>query len=426
MSRGKRVASTLLQVTRTLCLSHRVRPVIQGSETVFCVADLKSHWQYGQEGNDRMIKLKNVLLNMSSTTLSPEHPLFCWRQQALRVILVGTMIAAFPAAIGAALNAFREGRLLDAGLYIFAYFVITVMNLVPALGFQIRGSGLLLTLYVLSLINLMNFGVFGMGRLLLLTMVLLATFLFGMWGGIITAIISILSVGVTVMGLMAGHLDLAIFQQRGLASTYLIADTITFIMVNVMVLCTILTLMARLIQSLYTAEQSAQAARVARDEAEEFAQQSAAQANLLSQQTARLTHTQQQLRELVATLETPAVVVAQRTLLAPIVGMLDSQRIQALMQRLLSEVQRQRALIVIIDIAGVSMVESQVMQSLLRHAQALRLLGCRVVLTGVSPTIAATLTNLDTTGIHTAHSPQDVLQGSGSSNGATTLVRYRI
>lgn len=373
-----------------------------------------------------MITLRRVLLNMLPTTLPPEHPLCSWRRQALHFILMGTMIAAFPAAIGAASNAFREGRLLEAGLYIFAYLVVTVITLVPALGFQIRGSSLLLTLYMLSLINLVNFGVFGMGRLLLLTTVLLATFLFGIWGGIITAIISILSVVVTVMALMAGHLDLAVFQQRGLASTYLIADTITFTMVHVMVLCTISTLIARLIQSLSTAEQSAHAARVARDEAEEFARQSAAQATLLAEQTARLTLTQQQLRELVATLETPAVVVAQRTLLAPIVGMLDSQRIQALMQRLLSEVQRQQALMVIIDIAGVSTVEHQVMQSLLQHAQALRLLGCRVVLTGVSPTIAAVLTNLDTTGIQTAHSPQDVLQGSGSSNGVTALTRFRV
>jgi rsbT co-antagonist protein RsbR len=103
---------------------------------------------------------------------------------------------------------------------------------------------------------------------------------------------------------------------------------------------------------------------------------------------------QQRLLDLVSVLETPVIAIAEGVLLAPIVGHLDSRRAGQLTQRLLDAVYAQRARAVIIDIAGVPLVDTQVAQLLIRTAQSIRLLGSRVALTGISSETAMTLSSL--------------------------------
>jgi methyl-accepting chemotaxis protein len=120
---------------------------------------------------------------------------------------------------------------------------------------------------------------------------------------------------------------------------------------------------------------------------------------------------QQRLLELVATLETPAITLLEGVLFAPLVGTLDSNRAQRLTTSLLQEVHNRRIRQVILDITGVVTVDTQVAQALLQLVQALRLLGCKVALTGISSEIATTITELgiELKGVATYHSPQEVL-----------------
>jgi rsbT co-antagonist protein RsbR len=136
-----------------------------------------------------------------------------------------------------------------------------------------------------------------------------------------------------------------------------------------------------------------------------------AQAHDLEAQTQALAEAEQRQRDLVATLETPTVAIAEGVLLAPIIGTIDSTRAQKLTARLLQDVADQRARLVVMDIAGVPIVDTAVAQGLIRTVQAVRLLGCDVVLTGIAPTVATTLTHLgiDLAGVRTARSPQAVL-----------------
>jgi anti-anti-sigma regulatory factor len=73
---------------------------------------------------------------------------------------------------------------------------------------------------------------------------------------------------------------------------------------------------------------------------------------------------------------------------------------------------------VIIDIAGVSIVDSTVAQALIQTAQALRLLGCRVTLSGISSKVALTLTqqNILLSNIVTVRSPQEAMLVRQSEN----------
>lgn len=143
--------------------------------------------------------------------------------------------------------------------------------------------------------------------------------------------------------------------------------------------------------------------------------QSKAQAAELSHKADELAEQieqQRRLLDLVATLETPVVALAQGVLLAPVVGHLDSRRAEDLTQRLLEQVSAARARMVVLDIAGVPTVDTSVAQALLRAIQAVRLLGCDVTVTGISASIAATMTQLgiSMSGVRTARTPQEALE----------------
>lgn len=158
-------------------------------------------------------------------------------------------------------------------------------------------------------------------------------------------------------------------------------------------------------QHLEEARREAEQARARAEADRTFAEQ---QSSELAQRNAE----QQRLLELVATLETPTIAVADGVLLAPLVGTLNSRRTQALIGRLLQEASEQRARQIILDITGVTAVDTQVAHALLQMTQALGLLGCHVTITGISATVATTLTHLgvDLEGVTTARSPQEALQ----------------
>ncbi|MEO7908363.1 MAG: STAS domain-containing protein [Roseiflexaceae bacterium] len=165
----------------------------------------------------------------------------------------------------------------------------------------------------------------------------------------------------------------------------------------------------------------------ARVRAEQALKQAEQQAQLLEQQTHELAQRnadQQRLIDLVAELETPASQLADGVLFVPIVGHLDSRRAQALTARLLEDAHAQHAQLVILDIAGVSLVDTGVAQALLHTAHALRLLGCVVVLSGIAAEVATTLVQLGIglEGITPVRNPQDALTRFGKMSKSTAHV----
>lgn len=93
-------------------------------------------------------------------------------------------------------------------------------------------------------------------------------------------------------------------------------------------------------------------------------------------------------------LGTPLIPVAEGIVVMPLIGAIDSNRAQQILESLLEGVGSQRANLAIIDITGVKVVDTQVAGALLRAAQAARLLGAEVVLTGISPEVAQTLVQI--------------------------------
>lgn len=107
-------------------------------------------------------------------------------------------------------------------------------------------------------------------------------------------------------------------------------------------------------------------------------------------------------------LSTPLIPLNDTTIIMPLVGSLDSQRMQQVMEVLLEGIGAYQVDTAIIDITGIQMVDTQVANALIRTAQAVKLLGAQVVLTGISSTMAQTLIHLgtDLSGIITRSSLQ--------------------
>ena len=103
---------------------------------------------------------------------------------------------------------------------------------------------------------------------------------------------------------------------------------------------------------------------------------------------------------------TPVVQVWEGVMLAPLIGSLDSQRTQQLMEKLLESIVDTRSSVALIDITGVPSIDTQTARHLVEAVSAVRLLGADVILTGIRPAIAQTLVHLgvDLSGVTTRSS----------------------
>ena len=95
-----------------------------------------------------------------------------------------------------------------------------------------------------------------------------------------------------------------------------------------------------------------------------------------------------------AELSTPLIPINDQVVVMPLVGAIDSDRARQVLETLLHGIERSQARVAILDITGVPLVDTQVAKSLIVAAQAVRLLGARIVLTGIRPEVAQTLVGL--------------------------------
>jgi len=110
----------------------------------------------------------------------------------------------------------------------------------------------------------------------------------------------------------------------------------------------------------------------------------------LKAREAVVTRQQQELLEL----STPVVKLWDGIVAVPLIGTLDSQRTQIVMESLLQQVVDTGASIAIIDITGVPTVDTLVAQHLLKTVAAARLMGTDCIISGIRPQIAATIVHL--------------------------------
>jgi rsbT co-antagonist protein RsbR len=93
-------------------------------------------------------------------------------------------------------------------------------------------------------------------------------------------------------------------------------------------------------------------------------------------------------------LSTPVIKLWEGILAVPLIGTLDSERTQTVMEGLLEAIVANHATVAIIDITGVPTVDTLVAQHLLKTVAAARLMGTECIISGIRPQIAQTIVHL--------------------------------
>jgi methyl-accepting chemotaxis protein len=119
-------------------------------------------------------------------------------------------------------------------------------------------------------------------------------------------------------------------------------------------------------------------------------------------------------------MSTPVTKIWDGVLFAPIVGIVDSKRAVDIMNRALSSIADTRARTLMLDIGGVAVVDTAVANHLIKIAKAAVLMGCKTIISGISPAIAQTIAELgiDLGSIQTTSTIESALRESITRPGA--------
>lgn len=121
----------------------------------------------------------------------------------------------------------------------------------------------------------------------------------------------------------------------------------------------------------------------------------------------------------VIAMSTPVTEIWDGILLLPIVGIVDSKRSEEIMSVVLESISRTKAKEFILDISGVGLMDTAVINYLISVIKAAGLMGCNATISGISPAVSKTIIQLgvDTTGIRSTGTMMDALKIAFKSQG---------
>lgn len=120
----------------------------------------------------------------------------------------------------------------------------------------------------------------------------------------------------------------------------------------------------------------------------------------------------ERLMQALQAMSTPFIPITNDIVVMPLIGQMDSKRAEQVMEVALGGVSSSGARVVILDLTGLTTVDSMVAASLVQTARSLRLLGTETILTGIQPAVAQTLVGLglDFTGATTHATLQSAIE----------------
>jgi rsbT co-antagonist protein RsbR len=132
-----------------------------------------------------------------------------------------------------------------------------------------------------------------------------------------------------------------------------------------------------------------------------------------------LAEAMRQQNEALRQLSTPIAQLWEGILLLPLVGIVDSTRAQDILNAILTTISSTQSKAFILDIGGVAVVDTAVANHLIKITKATRLMGCRCILSGISPAVAQTIIELgiQVDEIETTANMKDALQQAFNFSG---------
>jgi rsbT co-antagonist protein RsbR len=93
-------------------------------------------------------------------------------------------------------------------------------------------------------------------------------------------------------------------------------------------------------------------------------------------------------------LSTPVIPIMDRIIVMPLVGSIDSLRARDITRSLLAGINQHRAKVVILDVTGVGLMDTGIVNHLNKTIQAARLKGAKTIVTGISDAVAEAIVDL--------------------------------
>ena len=126
-------------------------------------------------------------------------------------------------------------------------------------------------------------------------------------------------------------------------------------------------------------------------------------------------------RRAIMEMSTPVTSIWDGVLMLPLVGVIDSKRALDITARILEEIGSSQATCFILDISGVAIIDTAVANYLIKITKATRLMGCRTLISGLSPAIAQTIVDLgiDVGDVQTTGNLSDALRLAFDNLGIT-------
>jgi PAS domain S-box-containing protein len=99
-------------------------------------------------------------------------------------------------------------------------------------------------------------------------------------------------------------------------------------------------------------------------------------------------------KEAIRVLSAPIIEVWDGVLTVPVLGALDRERAQAILETLLAAVVRSRSHRVILDVTGVASIDAETAEQLVRIIRSVQLLGAQGIVVGIQPPVANAIVSL--------------------------------
>ena len=99
-------------------------------------------------------------------------------------------------------------------------------------------------------------------------------------------------------------------------------------------------------------------------------------------------------KQAIQELSTPVIPVLDRIIVMPLIGSIDTLRARDITRVLLAGITKHQAKVVILDVTGVSIMDTGIVNHLNKTMQAAQLKGARTIITGISDEVAETVVDL--------------------------------
>ena len=96
----------------------------------------------------------------------------------------------------------------------------------------------------------------------------------------------------------------------------------------------------------------------------------------------------------IAELSTPVIPIMDSIIVLPLIGSIDSLRARDVTRSLLAGISQHRAKVVILDVTGVGLMDTGIVNHLNKTIQAARLKGAKTIVTGISDAVAESIVDL--------------------------------